>query len=209
MPLQHILIFIFLIVAIILYLLFKLKFNKPYLKKSRPNNKKIPQKYNNNFKIIHIQNVHINDISKAITQFCNLYNQNDYAIFIRMFCIDDHEYILTFPYDISFDIFCMFFNYITYPHEIFYKPTIYGWNTINIDDVWSTDDMIYKNIFMYIPNDDTEYDMVYLTTFDNLGFKISFRSSPACTKLENPILAYKYPEYNINDTHNFNYIDFK
>ncbi len=160
-----------------------------YSDKSRPANAPTPtKKYND--KIVVIKGANYNDIKKAITQFCNLYNREDLAAVPNLTKISETEFVVTFPYDLTFDKFCFFVNYMYYPNEIFYKADIKAWATTKQGDIWITDKSVNKKVMLFIPPDDQEHDNVYLTTQDNIGYKLGFAQGEETKLLDKPKLDF-------------------
>ena len=70
-----------------------------------------------NDKLVIVNSVKLDFLKQAIEQFCNSYNQESYIALPRLFVLND-LYIVTFPYDIDFERFCYFINYLKYPMDI-------------------------------------------------------------------------------------------
>ena len=184
-------IIIVIVIALFLFFKFGLKTEKPNLNNNvRPNKSLKPQTIIPNDKIVIVKNVDLEKLKQAISQFCNVYNQEQYVALPRLI-IDSSQYIIIFPYDITFERFCYFINYLKYPHDIFYKPDIIGWCTMKAGDEWITDEMLNKKVMLFIPQWDDEYDNVYLTTEDNIGFKMGFALGYAHKNLDKPIAQFK------------------
>lgn len=139
-----------------------------------------------NYKIVVIKGANYNDIKKAVQQFCDIYNQQDYAAIPSLTKIADSEFVITFPHGLTFDIFCFFVNYMYYPNNIFYKADIKAWATTKPTDTWITEKSANKKVMLYIPADDDEHDNVYLTTQDNIGYKLGFAVGHEKQLLDNP-----------------------
>ena len=101
---------------------------------SRPSDVPAPSKVNND-RIVVIKGVPYGDIKKATQQFCNIYNQQGYAAIPNLTKISDSEFAITFPHDLTFDMFCFFVNYMYYPNNIFYKADIKAWTTTKPTDM--------------------------------------------------------------------------
>ncbi|WP_055436339.1 hypothetical protein [Lacinutrix algicola] len=151
---------------------------------------------NVNDKLVIIRNVSAIQLEKAINQFCNFYNQNGNSKLItNLTCIKIQEYVLTFPYNVSFDTFCVFLNYLKYPHDIIYEPIITAWATTKTNDNWVKGAIANKKVMLYIPTSDDEYDNVYLTTIDNLGYKMGFAIGHQSKPLKTPLRRYEPSPY--------------
>ena len=167
-----------------------------YKDPSRPAAAALPAKSEND-KIVIINGAQYSDIEKAIHQYCNLYNKDRYVAIPSLTKITDSLFLVTFPYDISFEYFCYFVNYMYYPNNIFYKADIKAWVTTKPNDIWITDKSANKKIMLYIPSEDKEYDNVYLTTPDNIGYKLGFAVGKEKQLLAEPKLKYIEPTFTI------------
>jgi len=160
----------------------------------RPNNSTKPTSFIKNDKVVIVKNVKLEYLKIAIEQFCNLSNQDEFIVLPRLIILDN-KFVITFPYDIKFDQFCFFVNYIKYAHELIlkpdYKPDIKAWCTTETTFTWMTDEIVNKKVMIYIPNWDQEYDNVYLTTQDNLGFKMGFALGEENKRLIKPELQFE------------------
>lgn len=163
-----------------------------YSDKSRPTNVTTPPKTSND-KIVVIKGASYNDIQKAITQFCNLYNREGLAAIPNLTKISEKEFVVTFPQDVTFDVFCFFVNYMYYPNEIFYTADIKAWATTKQGDIWITDKSANKKVMLFIPPDDKERDNVYLTTQDNIGYMLGFAQGEETKLLDKPKLDFISP----------------
>ena len=168
---------------------------------SRPTDSSTPPTVDND-KIVIIKGANYNDIKKAIQQFCNIYNQQGYVAIPNLTKIRDNEFAITFPHDLAFDMFCFFVNYLYYPNNIFYKADIKAWTTTKPTDTWITDKSANKKVMLYIPADDEEHDNVYLTTQDNIGYKLGFAVGHEKQLLDNPKEKYIDQTINLNDIKN-------
>ena len=167
---------------------------------SRP---KLPVQKNeiDNDRIIIINGANYTDIKKALNQFCNIYNKENYQAIIRLSTISQNEFVLTFPYGIDFTTFCFLINYLYYPNEIFYKADIKGWTTTNSNDEFISAENSNKYVMLYIPSDDKEYDNVFMTTEDNKGYKLGFAVGGVKT-LNTPKENFEENKYKVADIKN-------
>jgi hypothetical protein len=158
--------------------------------------------YHNNDKIVVIKGAKYDDIKKAVQQFCNKYNEEKTVADIRLKKISEDEVTLTFPNDIEFKIFCFLVNYMYYPEDISYKADIKAWATTKPGDMWITNKSENKMVMLYIPKDDQEYDNVYLTTQDNIGYKLGFALGKECQLQSNPNENFISPSVSIESIKN-------
>jgi len=156
-------------------------------------NRELPKDKIENDKIILVENVSLDDLKKAIQQFCNSYNQDNFKALPSLSIVSGNRFIVTFPYDIDFDIYCYFVNYLYYPEDIACKPVIKAWTTTKTSDKWMKDDIVNKKVMLYIPDDDKDYDNVYLTTSDNIEYKMGFALGRSVKKLNEIKQLYSEP----------------
>jgi len=148
-----------------------------------------------NDKVVLVKGAPYQDLKKAVQQFCDRYNQTDWAAIPRLTRISETETAITFPRDLSFDVLCFFVNYIYYPNDIFYldHSEIRAWATTRPGDVWVTEKAQKKHVMLYIPKEDDEYDNVYMTTEDGIGYKLGFAVGHQQQLLKVPAMPYEMP----------------
>jgi hypothetical protein len=131
-----------------------------------------------NDKLVIIKGVEIGQVRQAVQQFCDLNNlQEGPRVVAQVTQVSESEIAVTFPYDIDFGKFCFFVNYMYYPNNIEYKTDIKGWATTKAGDMWVGDSYAGKRVMLYIPANNTDYDSVFFTTEENVGYKIGFRDT--------------------------------
>lgn len=107
---------IVIVVAVVVVFLLKRKKNNStdeYHNNKRPDASLKSTKFVENDKIVIIKHTDSKVYQKAITEFCNIYNQENYRVGIKFYIFED-EFIAIFPYDIDFVAFCFFINYMKY-----------------------------------------------------------------------------------------------
>lgn len=159
----------------------------------RPLNTVIPTNKVENDKVVLVENVKLEDLKNALQKFCNSYNQEGFRALPLLTIISDNKFAITFPFNIDFETYCYFVNYLYYPNDIIYKPTIKAWTSTKTEDVWMTNEIVNKKVMLFIPSDDKDYDNVYLTTSENIGYKMGFAMGEEKQKLNNPRQPYSEP----------------
>lgn len=130
-----------------------------------------------NDKVICVDNADYSLLKQAIIDFTKDYNkpkQSHLKPVSKIWKITDSKAIITFPYDIDFEIFCYYVNYIKYPIGIEYSPAIQAWTTTKAEDNWLNRDFENKRIMMFFDPNVEAYDYVMLTTEDDIPYKITF-----------------------------------
>lgn len=174
---------------------------------SRPPLNKKPVKLINNDKLILISNVNIDELKKALTGFCNAYNKNDYAALPRITTISPTSFAVTFPYDTDFATFCFAVNYLKYPIDIKWQSKVIGWVTTKEGDEWITEKTRNKKVMLFLAENDNEYDNVFMTTKDNIGYKLGFAMGEEKQLLQIPKEPYVEPTIKIESLSTLPYID--
>ncbi len=159
---------------------------EPYADTTRPSNTHFPEKEVQNDKLIIINDIINSEVDKILTSFCNAYNQESFAALLRLYKLSERQFAITFPYDIEFEIFCFLVNYAHYPIGFDKSFEVTGWTTTKSGEIWITEKSENKKVMLFIPDDDTEYDNVYLTTDDNIGYKLGFATENEKQLLELP-----------------------
>jgi hypothetical protein len=163
-----------------------------------------------NDKMVIVKNLKQNYLEKAIKQFLD-FNKGVKPIKPKITIFND-KLVITFQNEIEFDTLCYFINYLEYAHDLSlkpdYKPKIYGWYKTKTGDKWMTKEIVNKEVLIFIPETDDEYDNVYLTTEDNLGFKMGFAFGYEHEKLTKPVISYMKRPIHKSELENHKSIDY-
>jgi len=176
---------------------------------SRPDESLFPKDKIANDKLVLVEGVSENDLSKILQMFCNSYNRKAFQALPRLIQLSDNQFAVTFPYDINFEIYCYFINYVNYPPGFDRHFKTVGWATTTPSDSWITEKSVNKNVMLYISDFDEEYDNVFLTTSDNVGYKLGFAIEEEMQLLDSPEKSYVRQPVNINELDEKPYTDFK
>jgi len=190
---MSILISILIFIAVV-FLILKFKGSKlgaePSDNISRPDASEKPVAEKDNDKLIVVSNVNQDDIALALTRFCNMYNNERYAALPRLSEVYPGTFAVTFPYDIDFVTFCFAVNFMKYPVDIKWDAKVTAWTTANSGEDWVADTNVGKRIMLFVPEDDKEYDNVFFTTADNIGYKLDFAARKAKPPLSMPKMQF-------------------
>ena len=176
-------------VMIIIHLLAK-KF-KINLESKRTHYAAFPTELVRNDKIVSVRNVQKLELIRAVQDFCRLYNDGIYKAIPKLHTISDNEFAITFPFDTEFEIFCYFINYMVYPENIEYSAKVTAWTKVSESDNCPITDLLHKDVMMYIPQNDEEFDNVHLTAFDNKCYKIDFSFEKDTSPLPETIIEFQ------------------
>jgi hypothetical protein len=175
----------------------------------RPSQSALPTQTTQNDKLVLVKDISHSDIKRVLTGFCNMYNKESFQAQPRLTKLTDREFVITFPYDIDFEIFCYFINYIEYPMELKWSPEVTAWTTTKSSDTWVTGKSANKKAMLFIPTGDTEHDNVYMTTQDNNGYKLGFAMGEEKQLLDTPKKRYAEPDIKISELTNKEFEEFK
>ena len=198
MDIKTILIIIGVAVLILIIKAFIPSGQKPEHDPSRPSVDKKPAHENPNDKLIVVKDADYETLRKVLIEFCNMYNKESFQAQPRLIKFSDGELAITFPYDINFEIYCYFINYIPNPMDIKWQPRVTAWATTKSSDTWITEKTANKKVMLFLADDDTEHDNVFLTTEDNIGYKLGFAFGEEKQSLATPKKKYISPTVDIN-----------
>lgn len=139
-----------------------------------------------NDKIIWIENISKQEIHTALQDFCDLYNVKTYEVLPRLIPYSSTEYAIVFPYDISFELYCYLINYLSFPEKIEKTFPALGYCTLSTQ----------QKAMLYMSNNDTEYDNVYITTDNNKCYKNGFALGKQMQEL--PTIDKNYQPLKVN-----------
>jgi len=165
---------------------------------TRPSNEHLPEKEKQNDKIVIVENITKKEIDSVLTGFCNMYNKESFQVQPRLYQLNERQFAITFPFDIEFEIYCYFVNYIHYPMGFDKSFEVTAWETTKQANGWITEKIANKKVMLFIPEDDSEHDNVFLTTDDNIGYKLGFAMGEEKQLLETPKKKYFAPTIDIN-----------
>lgn len=197
----------YLILAIILMITLLLIFDRLELRtrrmqdrveKGEPSDGMLPKDKAANDKLIVVEGMHEDLIKRIIRDFCGWHNREMLQVIPVVTKITDQQFAMTFPYDVSFDIFCSFINYLNYPKG--YNRRFYpiGWATTRLTDLWMTAESAGKQVLLFVPDADREYDHVFMTTADQMGYQLNFSIEKA-QLLEHAAKTYHKPPFTTGD----------
>jgi hypothetical protein len=188
------------IVAIVAILSFQFM-NKSKTESTNQNNSsefKIENTVTENDKQILIENVDFNLIKKAVQDFTKSYDnpqQSKLKPISKLHKIDKYRVLITFPYDIDFEIFCYYVNYLKYPIDLNYKANVTGWTKTRSTDHWLNKNFENVNAMLFIDPNDKEFDNVMLTTEKGQTYKIGFAMGEGLQNQNGTILKYNPSEF--------------
>jgi hypothetical protein len=176
---------------------------------TRPSDDKKPTIAKENDKLIVIRNVNQEDVKKALTAFCNIYNKDSFVALPRLVTLSSDSFAIIFPYDTDFATFCFAVNYVKYPIDIKWQSQVTAWVTTKEGDDWITDKSKNKKVMLFLSDDDKEYDNVFMTTQDNIGYKLGFAAGEEKQLLQTPKKIYKAPTIQIKSLDGLPFVDIK
>jgi hypothetical protein len=211
MKTQLIIIGLLVVVAVSYFAWAKFKNQKPQTDTdtTRPSEQVLPSQQKQNDKLVVVSDISETDLHKILSGFCNMYNKDKYQAQPRIFKMTERKFAITFPFDIDFEIFCYFINYVHYPMGFDTSFPVTGWTTTKNSDTWITEKSANKKAMLYIPPDDTEHDNVFMTTSDNIGFKLGFAMGEEKQLLDSPKMQFISPTIDLMELAHMEHEDFK
>lgn len=164
---------------------------------TRPSNEHLPTQEKPNDKLVIVDNISKTEIDSILTGFCNIYNKESFQAQPRLYKLSERQFAITFPYDIEFEMYCYFVNYIHYPMGFDKSFDVTAWETTGQANGWITEKTANKKIMLFIPEDDSEHDNVFLTTDDNIGYKLGFAMGKEKQPLQSAKKRYFAPKTDI------------
>lgn len=204
---MNIVLVVVVVAVIVIYLKFFAGINRLSKDISRPSEAEKPTIERENDKIILVSNASHEVIKNVLTAFCNMYNKDSFAALPRLWQLSSTAFAITFPYDIDFITYCFLVNFLDYPTDIKWNAHVRAWATTKHGDDWIPTESINKKMMLFIAEDDKEYDNVFATTEDNVGYKIGFSGSKAKLPLPDPKEMYKEPGLSLNTLNGLGYED--
>jgi len=208
---QYIILGIIILFAVLYFAWTRLKNQTPQpdTDTRRPTENHLPTNKIANDKLVIVDDISENDIQKILQEFCNSYNKETYQAIPRLTRLSDKKFAVTFPYDINFEIYCYFINYVNYPMGFDRHFKTIGWTTTRPTDTWTTEKSVNKNVMLFVSDFDTEYDNVFLTTSDNIGYKLGFAMGEEKQLLDKPEKSYVKQPIDISEIETKQHLDFK
>jgi hypothetical protein len=203
------LIIVVVIVVIIIVIKTRLSGNSMASDNSRAVNVSPPTEEIANDKVIVVNNVNHEDIRNVLTEFCNMYNKKDYAATPRLWQLSTDSFAVTFPHDVDFATYCFAVNFLEYPMNIKWQAQVRAWATTKTGDDWITDKSVNKQVMLFLAADDKEYDNVFLTTQDNIGYKLGFAGGKETQLLNSPKELFVIPSVSVASLSAQTHEDFK
>jgi hypothetical protein len=203
------LIIVVVIVVIIIVIKTRLSGNSMASDNSRAVNVSPPTEEIANDKVIVVNNVNHEDIRNVLTEFCNMYNKKDYAATPRLWQLSTDSFAVTFPHDVDFATYCFAVNFLEYPMNIKWQAQVRAWTTTKTGDDWITDKSVNKQVMLFLAADDKEYDNVFLTTQDNIGYKLGFAGGKETQLLNSPKELFVIPSVSVASLSAQTHEDFK
>lgn len=141
---------------------------------SLPPSKVVKWKKVANDKLVFVSGITKQKLENDLKEVCDLYNSDGARMYPELQQLGDREFAITFPYDIDFVSFYYLINFLCYPMSGGERAEVTGWTKAVAGDRWITKRIAGKQLMLYIPEEDEEYDNVYVTTEYGECYKFSF-----------------------------------
>ena len=170
------------------------KQKEPYIPKH-----KLERTLTKNDKLIIVENANFMTVQQVVSDFTRNYDnpqQAELKPFSKIHKLDESRVAITFPYDVEFEIFCYYINYLKYPMGINYNPTVLAWSSTSSKYQWLNEPFDNNKVIMFIDPKDGEYDNVMITTAKGKTYKIGFAMGYGLQEESNIIRSYEQPLLN-------------
>lgn len=167
LPVKTYLFFFALAVILIFYLR-----NKFFKKDRRPDPALRPNVSVSNDKMVIVAGVDETQMALMLRTFTEIYNTRSYDAIIRMHTMSNQVFALTFPYDISWDIFLELLDHLIYFDESEHKAQTRAWLTLPEQ----CKPVAGEHAMFFTKEDDKDFDPVRLTTQHNHGWKVDYET---------------------------------
>lgn len=124
--------------------------------------------------LINIKGGSYDEIKKALKQWI-MSNSDDLDdnLKFEIYKTGQESYLIAADKRLNNEYFDYLINYMRYPDEIKYSISIEGYTTVRDEKAYSKS-FLNKKIIVYVPDNDKEYDNVFLTTEDSETYKVDF-----------------------------------
>jgi hypothetical protein len=123
------------------------------------------------------------DVKKALKQWIAQYhNDLNEGFLFKVFKKDRGYHVIQADDNLDNCRFNYLVNYLQYPIDIEYKVSVIGFTLAKDPNIYDHE-LLGRRIQVYIPEDDTEYDVVYVVSEYNHVYKVDFGGKT--TKLDN------------------------
>jgi hypothetical protein len=117
-----------------------------------------------------------------IRQIINDFIEQDKDVLYPAYTIEPHQqgehlYRLTFPQDIHPWLFAFLINYLVYPFDLDLETRVIlvvGKATLNSEFEGIDSSLLGQKAILYVPEDDEDYDVVYMQAESGINFARSF-----------------------------------
>lgn len=157
-----------------------------------------------NDKLIIVEDVKEEEISKIVQDFCDAYNKERTQVLPRLVQLSNNRYAIHFPKNITFEILAFFVNYIQYPISFQKEFSVTAWTTAKLSKI----DLSEKRMMLYLSKNDTECDNVFLITEEGVTIKYDFGGKQLLIP-ENLERTYIEPDVSIDEIRVKDGVDFK
>jgi hypothetical protein len=176
------------------------------INKNYSSNFNIEKKITKNDKQILIENVEYNLVKKAVQDFTKNYDNSSQSYLkpiSKLHKIENNRVLITFPYDIDFEIFCYYVNYLKYPMNLNYKADVKAWTSTKGTENWLNKEFENKKVMLFLDPNDDEFDNVMLINEKGRTYKIGFAVGFGLQNHNETIFKYKSSDFNNSELENY------
>lgn len=131
---------------------------------------------NTNNQIIYLENGAYSKVKKALKQWIDLYiDQLDEKLTFKIYKLDKGQ-LIKLNHQIKNELFFYLVNYLKYPEDINYNVRVRGYTTLKNQKLFPKE-KLNQQLEVYIPTNDTKYDIVHVVTKSKVTFEIDFNGN--------------------------------
>jgi hypothetical protein len=126
-----------------------------------------------NDKIVIVAGVEEADVEQMLRVFTDIYNSRRYDAIIRIHPMGKQVFALTFPYDISWEVFIELMDHLVYFDDNEHKVQIRAWLTLPKE----CEPVAGQHVMLFFQEDDKDFEPLYISTQYNRIWKIDYETN--------------------------------
>jgi hypothetical protein len=183
------------VVAIIFFVLIMIYFLRSRLDKDNPKATGIQR----NNPLVLVKDMDPGELKKQVLSFCKTYSRQNYHAVFRITAVSESMVAISFPKKIEFELLCYFICFLQNPANADLKPNVAGWTRASLSDPWINHLSMNKAVMLFTTADGIESNAIFLTTSDNIGFKLNLAPGGTELLLDNPVNQFFMPPIGMSD----------
>lgn len=121
-------------------------------------------------------------VKKSLADWLDMYEENIERARFQLYKADTNKYIVLVDSPLDNERFVYLVNYLVYPIDTSSPQEVIGF-TMAVDENIFPKDILGKQVLLFIPSFDNEYDVIYWTTHGGYVYKTDFRFKTVSTMI--------------------------